>query len=424
VRWSFIKGMNATLVHNNIYLEFLDHLNAVDVRYAVLHGWESLARGEVSDVDIIVAAQDLGKLEASLCERYRVLNLFHYEASSFGFVLSPKDLDSGSLFVADLSSDYRWRGRIFFTAEELLRARRNWSGFWVAGPAQEFAYLLVKKIYEKGAIPEHQRIRLEQLAEELHSTAHSVASRLFGTIWGNRLIGWIIQKRWNQIVANITPLQRKLQWQVLKDDYLNPLRYWFAEARRIWLRWRYPTGLTVAVLGPDGPEKSTVIKDLPVALASVFRHTAILKRFPTWASRSATQSCESAVPARARIRKQLTWMEFVRELLAHGLPFLIRVRPLLLRSTLVMFEHCCDDLLITENLEATRFAHRIMPRPDLSFIIGSNDRLSSETSAHKVRDVVAEYLNIRYSERRHVWFHCCDYEALRRQQNYREVTEI
>jgi hypothetical protein len=399
--------MNTTLARN-IYLEFLDHLNAIDVRYAVLHGWESLARGEVSDIDIIVAAEELGKLEASLCERYRVLNLLHYEASSFGFVLSPKDQDSGSFFVADFSSDYRWRGSIFFTAEELLLARRQWRGFWVAGPAQEFAYLLVKKIYEKGAIPEHQRIRLEQLAEELHSTAYSVASRLFGTIWGNRLIGWITQQRWNQIVANITPLQRRLQWQVLKYDYLNSLRYWSAEARRVWLRWRYPTGLSVAVLGPDGPEKNTVIKDLPGALANVFRRTAILERFPTWTSRGATQSCKSALPAQARTRKQLTWLEFVRELLAHGLPFLIRVRPLLIRSTLVMFEHCCDDLLIAENLEAKRFAHRIMPRPDLSFIIGSNDGLSSETSARKVRDVVSEYLNNRYSQRRHVWFHCSD----------------
>jgi hypothetical protein len=408
MRWSFIQGMSATLVRN-IYLEFLDHLNAVDVRYAVLHGWESLAWGEASDIDIIVAAEDLCKLEASLCERYRVLNLFHYEASSFGFVLSPKDQDSSSLFVADFSSDYRWRGRIIFTADELLLSRRQWRGFWVAGPAQEFAYLVVKKVYEKGTIPEHQRTRLEQLVEELQSTSNSVASRLFGTIWGNRLIGWIIQHRWNHIVANIAPLQRRLRRQVLKYDYLNSLRYWFAEARRIWLRWRYPTGLSVAVLGPDGPDKSTVIKDLPVALANVFRRTAILERFPTWTARNATRSCKNELPEQPRIRKQLTWFEFFRELVAHGLPFLLRVRPLLIRSTLVMFEHCCDDLLIEENLQAIRFAHRIMPRPDLSFIIGSNDRSSSETSAQNVRDVVAVYLSKRYSERRHVWFHWHDH---------------
>jgi hypothetical protein len=400
VRWSFVLGMSATEVRN-IYLEFLDQLNAVDVRYAVLHGWETLVRGEVSDIDIIVAKEDLSKLEAALCERYRVLNLIHYEASSFAFVLSPKDQKPASLFIADLSSDYRCRGRIFLTAEELLSGRRRWREFWVIGPAQEFEYLLVKKIYEKSVLPEHQRIRLERLAEELQARANSVSSKLFGTMWGDRLIRWIIQRRWDQIIVNIAQLQRQLRWRVLYHDHLNSVRYWFAEARRVWLRTRYPTGLSVLVLGPDGPDKRKVIKDLTEALANAFRQSATLKRFPVFTGRNAIQSYKSKLPEGMQASKQQpTWFESCLELQANAFLFLFKLRPLLIRSTLLMFEQCCDEL------PATCFAGRLIPRPNLSFVVSAHDHSTPEIIARDARNVIAEYLQKRYVERRHIWFHC------------------
>src|SRR5437870_4360991 len=206
--------MHVMEVHN-VYLGVLDHLDAAGVRYAVLHGWESLAKGDVSDIDLIVSFHDLSRVESALRECYRILNVFQYEAASFGFVLSPREGDPSSTLVADFSTDYRWRGRIFFTDEELLQSRQRWLGYWVAGPAQEFAYLLVKKIYEKGTIPAQQRTRIEQLAQCLGPEAEGSVFRLFGRLRGKRLIDWIRHQRWTQIEAHVPELRQCLRRQIL-----------------------------------------------------------------------------------------------------------------------------------------------------------------------------------------------------------------
>jgi hypothetical protein len=399
---------------HNIYLDFLDCLHATGARYAVLHDWEALARGSASDIDIILPAADLPRLEARLREQYRILAMFHYEASGFGFVLAPKNDGAASHLIVDFSTDYRWRGRIFFTAEELLQGRQQWRGYWVVGPAQEFAYLLVKKIYEKGNIPAHQKARFELLAAELGPKAQVVAGTHFGEKLGTRLIGWISHKKWPEIEASVRQLQRRLRWQALKRDYLNPVRYWLPEIRRRWGRWRHPTGLSVAMVVPNGAAKNGLAACLKQSLSPAFRRTALFPRLPNF----------------------------------YGLAFLFRIRPLLVRSTLVIFDCDTDGSFsdyVGERSRARspllRFGQQFLPRPSLFIILGSpivhsradgegvsekntrrqggiypqwvpnqsnavvlDGRLPAGVLALKACDVVTAFLNQRYLGRRHLWF--------------------
>src|SRR5262249_30548862 len=145
-----------------------------------------------TDIDLVVARSDLQRLKGALHQQYLVLNMVHYEASSFAVVLATKDRGEASCFMADFTTDYRCQGRIFFTDKELLQERRQWRGVWRVGLRQELAYLLVKKIYEKGVVPAHQRTRLKALTQELDHEARGVASRLFGKAWGKKVIDWIM----------------------------------------------------------------------------------------------------------------------------------------------------------------------------------------------------------------------------------------
>lgn len=260
---------------SNIYLDFLDHLNASRVCYAVLHGWESLPRGEVSDIDLILSVSDLERLKASLKERYRILNILHYEASSFGFVLIPKNADLSSIFVADISTDYRWRGRIFFNDQELLKDRRLWNGYWVVGQAEEFAYLLVKKIYEKGSVPDHQRTRLSELAQNLSSEAARITRRLCGPAWGRWLYSSISIENWAAINEQIPRLRRSIGLQAFKRNYLSPFRYLLGEIGRWWNRWRNPTGLLIRLSEPPERGKDSLVQQLQRTFGKAFRRVAV-----------------------------------------------------------------------------------------------------------------------------------------------------
>ncbi len=439
-----IQGVCLTEV-SNIYLEFVRHLDVSGVRYALLHGWESLAKGQVSDIDLIVARDDLGRLEAVLNTHYRILNMFQYEAASFGFVLCPRDCPLSASFVADCSTDIRCRGRIFFTDEELLDARRKWLGHWVVGPTKELAYLVVKKIYEKGTIPEPQRARLEQLVRDLGTEANSIVSRLFGKWWGGRFIDWIVHQQWSQIDAHVPQLQRCMRRQVVKNNRWSPFRYWWSEIRRIWTRWCYPTGLFIAVLCTDVARKTSLIHDLQ-AFPNHFRQVKIFEDVPvliSWRKRCHPE--DEAKISSGQMRG--SWLKPCQYVVSYALPLFLRVRPLLARSALVIFQQYNLDLLMNACRRATRFnrfACRLVLRPDLLFIVGlgeskwatSGQRVSSEETypvapllaarrtvqpgetdvivldsrlpgeelARGAQHVISEYLCKRYWARRHIWF--------------------
>jgi thymidylate kinase len=440
---------------HNIYLEFLEYLNAIGVRYAILHGWELLVQGKVSDIDLVVARVDLQRLEAALHHRYRILTMFHYEASSFGFVLTAKDRGEAP-FIADFTTDYRWRGRIFCTDAELLQERRQWQGFWVVGPRQEFAYLLVKKIYEKGAVPAYQRVRLQELAQELDQEAHAMASRLFGEVWGKIVIDWVVRERWRELETSIKPLRRSLRWQVIKRDPLNLPRYWLPELQRLWRRLCYPTGLFIAILGPDGAGKSTLVHGMAKTSLHPFRRIAPFHLRPGVMGWNGADGPVTDPHAKPPYPLWLSLLKVPYYLLDYSLGYLIKLRLKLVRSTLVLFDRYYDDLLVDPRRYRyggpqwlIRLARCFIPGPDLFLILdASEDRLllrkrevspeeltrqraayrrlamevpnavlldgslPSDEVARNASEALLDFLHERYCKRRHLWFRDYGQETL------------
>jgi thymidylate kinase len=433
---------------DNRYFDFLNYLNTTGVRYAVLHDWVSLGEGKLSDLDLVVSANDLRRLESSLHEHYRVLTVLQYEASGFGFVLAHKNRHSSSFLITDLTTDYRWKGRIFLTDEELLKERRQWRGMWVVGPRQEFAYLLLKKIYEKGFVPEHQRLRLKQLAGELGQEAYATALKLLGKKWGTKVIDWIIQEQWAELEASADLLRYYFRRTVVKYDPLNPLRYWLPEIRRMLSRFRHPTGLFVAVLGPDGAGKSTLIEHLKVNLAGVFRRTAVFHLRPGVMGPKGSNAPVANPHGKQKHPLWLSLLKISFYTLDCSLGYLLRVRQKLVRSTLVLFDRYYDDLLVDPRRYRyggpkwfARLARRFIPKPDLFLILDvppgmllarkqevSLQELIRQREAYRrlglglpnaifldgslplsevaqnASEAILDYLHMRYHKSRHLWF--------------------
>lgn len=418
-------------------------------RYSVLHGWHGLPDDIESDIDIAVEPEDLPTLERSLLEAdgARLVQLLRHETTCYYFVLAvPKD-KTVRFVPVDAATDYRRDGRIWFGAGELLNGRRYWNGFWVAGPEVEFSYLLVKKILKR-SLPSNSAERLRQLAGDLGSVADESARRIAGDTWGARVMEWIRQGDWAAFEEHLDILKRVLRRQALRRNPFDQFRYWVPELGRVWQRWRLPTGLWVAVLGPDGAGKTTIIRRLEQELLGAFRRTALFHLMPGVIRRTRVDRPVTD-PHGASPRSALTslvklgyyWLEY-------ALGYLLKTRPALARSTLVLFDRYFDDLLVDPRRYryggprwAVRAIRRFIPRPDLFLILEappevllrrkqevSSDellrqvaeyrRLAFETpgavlldaaqpeeqAASQARDVVLDYLHQRYVRRRHTWF--------------------
>ena len=185
---------------------------SMDIRYSILHGWQSLPERLPSDLDIAIAPEDLKKLERRLRDNGNgeLVQLLQHETSCYYFVLAVGEENCIRFIPVDTAVDYRRDGRVYFTAKELLAGRQEWNGLWVAAPEVEFAYLLVKKV-SKCVLPDHQKVRLQVLHELLGEEAYSVARRLFGTRWGEHLLHWLTHSDWATFEANLPSLKRALR---------------------------------------------------------------------------------------------------------------------------------------------------------------------------------------------------------------------
>ncbi|MEM4214356.1 MAG: phosphotransferase [Candidatus Methanomethylicaceae archaeon] len=402
-----------------------------------------------SDLDIVVVSKDLPRLEKMLTEATSawLVQLLQHERTCYYFVLAVPDGDKVRFLPVDAATDYRRDGRIWFTAEELLEGRRKWNSFWVAAPKVEFKYLLVKKILKQG-LPQHAQVRLQELADSLGPLADRDVQCLLGQRWGKRVIKWIRDGNWLELEADLPRLKKVLKWERLKREPLNALRYWLPEFARLWRRWQHPTGLFVAVLGPDGAGKSTLIESLSKEVAGAFRRKAQFHLAPALLRRQG----DGGPVTDPHGKPPRSWFASLLKLgyywLDYTLGYWLKIRPLLVRSALVLFDRYYDDLLIDPKryryggpMWAARLLSWLTPRPDLFLVLNvpreqlmmrkqevSPEELERQVRAYRefaantpnaflldgstpiekvvaqARDAILEYLQVRYLSHRTVWF--------------------
>jgi len=344
-------------------------LERAQIQYCILHGWTRLPEWRDGDLDVAIAPDQLGLLDSALedVSDCRIVQLLQHETTGFFFVAWSRAERRFLLF--DAATDYRRDGRIFFTADQMLDGTREWNGFRVSASAVEFGYLLVKKI-SKLSLAAHQRARLFELRTALGPQAVEIAAGLFGDAQAAKLNEWLALD--NPADTNLTTLRRALRQEILRRDPTNALRYWLPEFARRWRRWRNPSGLLVAIMGPDGAGKSTLINGLDRTLQGAFRHTssfhlrpAVLLRRSEGPPVTDPHAAPPRSPAASVVKLAFYWIEYL-------LGYALRLRPALSRSTLIFADRYFDDLLV----DARRYRYggpawlpRLMrafvPQPDL-----------------------------------------------------------
>ncbi len=352
-------------------------LDEHELRYCVLHGHQDLPENLSGDLDLVIHTEDARRLpslfRALAADGFRPVQCIEYAVQGRTFVFAWTTDSRLETIPVDFITEHRRGGRRLARADELLIGRRRLHRFWIAAPEVEFRYLLAKKAV-KGSISASQTERLRALSFDIGlETSRRITRELFGPRLARRAVDAVREGR----VRDLLPVlrHRLLLFGPLQHP-LEAVRCAVEESLRIFRRVRQPTGLSVAVQGPDGVGKSTLIENLRSQTEGLFRRERVFHWRPMllWNRRSAGVVTDPhGLPPRSRFVSILRLLTYTLDyLVGHALV----VRPLLIHCGVVIFDRYYDDMAVDPR--RFRFPNQfglvhklrhIIPKPRLTFVL-------------------------------------------------------
>jgi thymidylate kinase len=348
------------------------------INYAVLGDSRKVLEARDGDVDIVVSPATL-RLLPKLLVRFsvmvdaRLVQSIRHESTAYFFVLAWQGPDHRtSLLQIDVCSDYRRNGRTLIGADILLhgaqRAELNGTTFRVPSAMSGLAYYLVKKIEKDELNAEHASM-LREIAEGCSvDDSRQLVDELFGRE-GLAIIGPTLETgRWESLAPHLATLQKLLHAR--RPVSRASLAY---EVRRRTHRIIRQTGFHVVVYGPDGVGKSAVIEGLREGLELAFWGTNYFHLRPRLGNRGAHGGAPTVDPHGLEPRSAVTsLLKLVYYAADYGIGYYSTIKPLLLRSRLVVFDRYYHDLLVDPrryryggSLALARVVGWFVPRPNL-----------------------------------------------------------
>ena len=354
------------------------------VRYCVLHGYDRLPYCVSGDLDMAVHPDDFDQIPGVLSDLtgdgYQALQYFEYAVDGHYLVFGWFEGSQLRTIALDFITEHRRGGLILSSGAELIAGRRKRDAFWVPAPKIEFGYLLTKRSF-KGLLSRKHAARLRELSNELgRERSEEVARALFGERTGREVVNACAEGRLSSVpprLAKLLPtMRRRLRLTTLARDGSNPIRYAAADALRVIRRWRSPTGLSVAILGPDGAGKSTLATALPDSVHGAFRRHRSFHLRPMLLGKSKSAAPVTDPHGQAPRSTLVSLLKLVAYVIDYAAGYRVVIRPLVARSGFVIFDRYYQDLLVdprrfrySGSAWLVRTLGQVVPNPDLVLLL-------------------------------------------------------
>ena len=327
-----------------------------------------------SDVDIVISKKTLKQIDhimqvisQNVCAK--LIQYLRHEAHAHYYVITWINDEIHHFLRLDFCSDYIREARQLITSEELLidRQQDHTSGFYTPSSRKNLIYYLLKKA-DKGIIDQSQFNFILSLYKDCDQSFLHELCQFWPKSKVKDICNLLGSNSFNDLQSKIKDLQC-----ILKTKYRPSLRSRIAEFNRVLFRVRYPTGVWIAIYGPDGCGKTSVIQKLELSIQPAFRR-CLKYHFRLFFGRKFRQ--EDIVvpnPHGQKIRNPITsFLKILLYALDYIIGYLVIILPAKIRSTFIIFDRYYDDIFVDPKRYCyggpnwlLKFIQLIIPKPDL-----------------------------------------------------------
>jgi len=348
--------------------QFFDELNKEAIDYCIMNGYEDYPEEIGSDIDIVVNSYiEFEKILEQLSKKlnFTIIQKMEHKHKVANFFVAKEYDGVSSILSLDIYEHYVVKERLLFDSKYFLEDKESLKNFYIPNSKKEFLYYFVKKI-----IKQDVEENIDQLIKLYQEDANF---ELYFKDNSKHIHEAFSNKDRNYFLTN-----KKL----LRSDLFNstqPLTHLKVfEALRVVKRVLNPIGFEISFLGPDGSGKSTIIEELKTRELP-FRRVDYFHLKPRLFGAKGDGKPVVDPHAKEAYKGLLSYLKLFHFMIDYIIGFFVKVLPLKMRSSLVIFDRYYDDILVDPkrfryggNLGFAKFMRHFIPKPNLYFILTSN----------------------------------------------------
>ena len=247
--------------------------------FIVMNNYGMMPKCIPSDIDITVSQSDFNTLDkvvkelAMNCELVITQKIWHHYRKC-AYILVPED--NSIRFQLDFFSDFSLKRLPNLLPWRLAFVNvRNEGLFYVPSYEYEVVFQLMRRFFKGDLDIERATYIYNSYANSDKKSLQELGTEVFNNNWNNvrdllvnRSLHTLPEDKAKQILEDISRRNTSISYK---------LRYIYSELRRFIYRLRYPVGISVSILSPDGGGKSSLINNLEKATWASFH--GIVRRY-------------------------------------------------------------------------------------------------------------------------------------------------